>query len=280
MQTLTSAPDLPFDPHAHELSYQLEQIECSYWVEYYKRDTIFTTYASTIGDGIMCAIPGVDVLAMNRVIGLGTKSAIDQPTLERIIYFYKTVGSSRFFIQLAPYAVDERTVSMLEHHGFKNYNQWTKLYREVEPIKPLWPSSLEIRSIDISEADLYGQLIFESFDWEDSRLVSWLASTVGVTGYRHYIVSKDGKAIAAGALYVKGVMASMAFAGTLKQYRGLGAQRLLLETRLNDAYKLGAKIITSETAKHTAVNNVTSFKNLLKVGFKTAYHRQNWLYKF
>ena len=70
-----------------ESVHKLEQIECSYWLKYYRRDSIFTTYASIIGDGIMCAIPDVDVLAMNRVLGVGVKHPLDQSTIDHIINF-------------------------------------------------------------------------------------------------------------------------------------------------------------------------------------------------
>lgn len=263
---------------ATDIIQKLEQIECRYWMHYYTGNKNFSTYSSVLDKGLICAVPSVDVLAMNRVIGVGIRKKIEQSTLDHILNFYQKAGSSRFFIQL-PRAVAGRTKELLEKSGFHNYNEWTKLYREVKPTG-LSDTNLTIRKIDREEADLYGQLIFMSFDWQDSRLASWLASTVGVDGYQHYIVSKEGKAIAAGALYVEKEMASMAFAGTLQQFRGQGAQRLLLETRINEAYKLGAKVVTAETAKHSDQKEVMSFKNMLKVGFKTAYHRQNWLYKF
>ena len=119
-----------------------------------------------------------------------------------------------------------------------------------------------------------------SFDWEDSRLASWLSSTVGQEGYKHYIVSWNGKDIAAGALFVGGPMASMAFAGTLAPFRGKGAQTLLLKTRMQDALKSGALFITAETAQHLDFQPVNSYLNLRKVGFELAYQRQNWLFDF
>ena len=266
--------------NSSEFMHKLEQIECSYWMKYYRGDAVFSTYASVIGDGVMCAIPEVDILAMNRVIGVGIKYPLEKAMIAHIIKFYQIAGSPRFFIQLPPTILDPETTRLLENSGFRCHNTWTKLYRSVEPVTVADHHDLEIDRIDSSMADLYGQLLFMSFDWEDSRIASWLASTVGTEGYQHYIVSKGGNAIAAGALYVEGEMASMAFAGTLESFRGMGAQKLLLETRLNDAHKLGAKIITAETATQTKDHEVVSYKNMVKAGFETAYHRQNWLFNF
>ena len=72
-------------------------------------------------------------------------------------------------------------------------------------------------------------------------------------------------------------MASMAFAGTLSAFRGMGAQGLLLKKRLIDAGHAGAKYITSETAQPQPDKEVKSYKNMIKFGFEIAYQRQNWL---
>ena len=258
-----------------EFVHRLEQIESSYWMKYYNGNSVFPTYATVISGGLACAIPDVDILAMNRTLGIS--GTIDQTTLDQVIRFYQKAGSPRFFIQLPPSEVNEDVTAILEGNGFIHHNNWTKLYRTVNcPDIPV-NEELSIRQIDHSEADIYGQLILMSFDWQDSRLASWLASTVGQAGYRHYIVTLGGKAIAAGALYIGGEMASMAFAGTLSAFRGMGAQGLLLKTRLIDACHAGAKYITSETAQPLPDREVKSHKNMVKFGFKIAYQRQNWL---
>ena len=264
---------------AKEMVQKLEHIECCYWMQYYNGEALFPSYASIVDDGMMCAIPEVEVLVMNRVLGVGIKRPIDEAMVDHMINFYKVAGSPRFMIQLPGLIVTDSMRNTLEGHGFKNHNEWTKLYREVAPAE-ITPTPLQVRKIGKNEAPLYGQLIFDSFDWKDPRLAAWLATTVGAEGYHHYLVYKGGEAIAGGALYVQVDMASMAFAGTVAAHRGFGAQKLLLETRLNAAYQLGAKVITAETAKHTAEIEVTSFKNIVRAGFRTAYHRENWLYTF
>ena len=263
-----------------ELMFQLEQIESNYWSKYYRADSMLPTFSTIIGGGVACAIPDFDILAMNRVLGLGLNSALDKSVLQQIIEFYRIAGSKRFFVQLPPAIALDSTRRLLDGEGFTHHNNWTKLYRKVQPLETSINEELSIREIDKREADNYGQLIFMSFDWEDSRLAPLLASTVGQVGYKHYIVSRQGKDIAAGALYVEGNMASMAFAGTLAPFRGKGAQRLLPKTRMEKAYKLGARFITSETAQHTNENTVVSYLNMKKVGFEVAYQRQNWLYDF
>lgn len=259
---------------------KLERVELNYWMRYYGHNNYFSNYTSVVGGGLACAVPTIDILAMNRVLSLGIAQPINQLTLDHIIQFYKKAGSSRFFIQLPPSVVYEEIQALLVKNGLVHHNNWTKLYRSTFcPDIPINPE-LSIQSINRKSADIYGQLLFMSFDWQDTRLASWLASTIGQEGYRHYLVTKGGKAIAAGALFVDGEMASMAFAGTLERFRGLGAQTLLLKTRLIDAHDAGAKYITAETAQHSTNAEVKSFLNMQRFGFETAYHRQNWLFQF
>ncbi len=260
-----------------EFIQQLEHVESKYWMKYYGGSEIFPSYLSVISGGLACAIPDVDILAMNRVVGLGARSPVDQADLNRIINFYRNAGSSRFFIQLPAVSATEELRSLLARNGFIHYNNWIKLFRRVSHADISVNPELSIRRIDQREADLYGQLIYMSFDWQDTRLAPWLASSVGQEGYHHYIVSKGGKAIAAGALFVDGYMASMAFAGTLEPFRGLGAQSLLLKTRLEDAVSAGAQYITAETAEHREDRPVKSYLNMVRFGFETAYLRENYL---
>ncbi len=258
----------------------LEQVECDYWMRYYQGSSVLPTYTTMINGGLACAIPSLDILAMNRVLGVGLTQPITQATIDQIRFFYEKAGSARYFIQLPPMIVNEELEFLLMANGFAHHNNWTKLYRRVVPLVLETNRELSIRKIDRSEADNYGQLIFMSFDWEDTRLASWLASTVGQNGYTHYIVSWKGRDIAAGALFVEGEMSSMAFAGTLEPFRGLGAQALLLKKRMLRAYALGAKLITAETSEDKKGRPVASARNMMKVGFDIAYQRQNWIYKF
>jgi hypothetical protein len=270
-QTLKLAP---------EFIQRLEQVECNYWKQYYRGSEVFPSYISEINGGVACALPELDILAMNRVIGLGLAHPINQQVLDQVISFYRQAGSARFFIQLPPIVMNDELQSLLQKNGFAHHNNWTKLYRKAGTYNITVNPALSIRQIDVGEACTFGELIFMSFDWEDSRLTTWLASTVGLEGYRHYIVSAGNKSIAAGALYLKGEMASMAFAGTLESFRGQGAQSLLLKTRLEDAAKGGAKYITSETAEHREDRPVKSCQNLMRFGFQRAYQRQNWIFHF
>lgn len=259
---------------------ELEAVESRYWQAYYQPVPHLKTFVTPVSGALACAIPSLDVLAFNRVIGLGQQSVLSTADLEAVIHFYKKAGSTRFFVQLPPQLVDELTACTLDQAGFVHHNHWSKLQRDTSPYRVVTNPALTIERISQDNASLFGEIIGQCFDWENPQLSELLSLAVGQRGYRHYVVRLEGEPIAAGALYVEGRMAAMAFAGTLAPFRGLGAQTLLLKTRIEEARSLGAEWICAETAQHSLEKPVKSYQNMCNAGFELAYQRQNWLYRF
>lgn len=101
---------------------------------------------------------------------------------------------------------------------------------------------------------------------------------MGLSGYRHYLAFDKDTPVAAAALHIDGKYASLAFAGTLSEYRGQGAQGLLLKARINDAVNAGCQYIFSETAEEMPERSVASYRNMRRFGLEEAYLRENWIY--
>ena len=264
-----------------EFSYSLEQIEAIYWGKSYESTPHLHPQILERDGTYAFALPSVNILAMNRVIGWGWSSEKPEEDLRRLIEFYQRNLCPRFFLQLSPLAPQtENLIRLLKRSGFKPYNRWAKLGRPIGGDLPSVQSFFDIQVIGRDLAEVYGRTLVESFEWKDPRLVSFLASAVGKTGYKHYLLYYEGKVAAAGALHVQGQYASMAFAGTLAKYRSMGAQHLLIRQRIQDAYKLGARYLFAETAEDKVDSPVQSFRNLQHFGFDPLYLRDNWLYEF
>lgn len=263
-----------------DLTHALEDTEAAYWGKYYHRKSPMKSFASHIAGAFATALPQQDVLALNRVIGLGLRSAVDQQNIRDIIHFYRMAGSKRFFVQISPYALQPDLRNLLVENGFRHHNNWSKLIKTGSDNLPETNTGLAVTEIGPDQAGAFGKIIFESFDWKDEDLMAWLAFPVGLAGYRHFIASYQGKAIAAAAMHISGVYASMAFAGTLPSFRGMGAQSLLLKTRIVEAAKAGCSTFISETAENKPGKPVTSYRNMRKIGFELAYQRENWIYEF
>ena len=85
----------------------LEQCEAEAWTRFY--EAVPPGAAARAGTGILSrdgvralAASHVDVLAYNRVLGLGRGGEITNEILDLVIDFYREAGTPRFMVQLPP----------------------------------------------------------------------------------------------------------------------------------------------------------------------------------
>lgn len=263
-----------------DLAVALETSEAEYWSKYYENNQSLKHASAEIAGAFMGTVPELDILALNRVIGLGMQEKVTPEQVDNIIRFFSEAGAKRFFIQLSPNIIQHDLKEILVKKGFQFHNNWTKLFRKTDQPIPTVYSELEVIQVSPSESRTYGQIIFKCFDWKDERLIDLLSSTVGKPGYKHYLALHNDQPVAAAALHVTGIYASMAFAGTLPDYRGMGGQSLLLKIRILEANKRGCKYLISETAEQKDDKLVASYRNMRKFGFEIAYLRENWIFEF
>jgi len=256
----------------------IEKNEWLYWQVLYQQSGTTAITNPTL-PYFIGAIPEVDILAYNRVIGLGIEENATNQQIRDILRFYSTSGVTRFFVQVSPYAQPSELGEMLRQHGFKYYNNWVKFYRRSDLPVPDHQTDLEIVEINVEYADLYGEIVIQPFGWEaHSEILAHLfASVVGQPGYRHYFALDGDTPVAAAALYTNGENASLAMAGTLEGYRERGAQSALLARRINDAREMGCRYLFSETAEDIPQKGSPSYRNLRRFGFELAYLRPNYI---
>lgn len=259
---------------------RLEESEITYWSKYYTAYNPLKSSSLKVGGAFVGAVPEIDILAMNRVIGLGLWQEFQIKHIEEIIAFYRKEGVKRFFLQLCPQIMNDSIERMLLKAGFQFHNNWVKLAKQTDAYLPSFDSTLKVVQVDRSRATEYAEVLFKSFDWKDDRLIDWLASVVGIEGYRHYMAYIGKTPVAAAAMHHHGNIASMAFAGTLPEFRGVGAQILLINTRLEKTIGRGVEYVVAETAEEKPGKQVQSYRNLCRMGFHQMYLRQNWLYQF
>jgi GNAT superfamily N-acetyltransferase len=223
------------------------------------------------------ALPGQDILAFNRVMGLGLHEPVTGELLEHIKHFYRRAGVKRIFLPVYPFTMTPGYDDLLRSHGFVPYNDWVKLWRPLGGDLPQPAPGLDVITAGTAEAPLFCSIIAEAFSFPGG-VANRFASTFDLDGYRHYLVYHKNIPIAAGALFVRGNYASMAIAGTLPAFRGLGAQRFLLAHRLMAARQEGCTFAISETSQDLPHRPVPSYRNMLRTGFQEVYIRQNYIH--
>ncbi len=259
----------------------LENVESEAWSEFYRAAPPDIAKRFGIKQyreafGTVAVASGLDVLALNRVLGPGLDKPFASRMLEKIIGLYRESGTKKFFFQIPPAARPENIPGILRQYGLEHYNNWVKLYREAGRID-IPETGLRVEKIDSGKGGIFGDIVAQSFGWPDGGS-KWVAGLTGCPRWNHYMAFNDDTPIATGAFFVDGDFAWIDFAATLEKYRGRGAQKALLKRRMDDIVQAGAKYVVVETAQQTAEKDAPSYRNMVRYGFREAYIRPNYIF--
>lgn len=269
----------PFSP---DLLLALEYIEAAFWNELYAAAPPAAVQAAglrtlRIGTGRAYLAPRVDVLALNKVIGLGLEAPAEEDALNRLLATYAEAGVGRLFFQVSPAARPPALYRWLTAHGGHHYNNWIKLHRPLDTPVPEVATDLHVAPIDPANAMTFGQMVAPHFDWP-AAMAAALAGTVGRSGWRHYVALDGDVPVATAALFVRDGYAYFGPAATDEAHRRRGAQSALIARRLQDAVAMGCHTAITDTAEERPDTSVPSYRNMRRMGFTVAYARPNYLF--
>jgi GNAT superfamily N-acetyltransferase len=227
-------------------------------------------------EGVMLALATkADVLALNRIVGIGIDTPANRDQLTRLIDIARQRGTKRLFVQLAPSHRPDELASWIEAEGGSKYNRWVRLLRNVSDA-PHVKTDLDVRQLTSKDALRSGEIVAESFGMP-MELSPWFASIVGQAGGTHIGAYDGDKLVGCAAIYVSGSVGWLGFAATLADYRGHGAQGALISRRIAYARENGCDSVVVETAEQTPDHSAPSYRNMLRFGFTEAYFRQNYI---
>lgn len=227
------------------------------------------------GGGFVSLTPGTDVLALNRVLGVGTDEQVSEQAIDRIIELFRDNGTPRFFIQINPSTRPAEIYEWLHKRGFRHYNNWVKLYRGTDP-PPVVETKLQVREIGHEYADIFAAIFTEAIGWPE-KMRPYIASLMGREEWHHYMAFDDNEPVGTAAFRVVGDCAWLGYAATRPEYRKMGAQHALIHRRILDATSLGCRHLVMETAEDRPDHPAPSFRNNIRMGFRVAYLRSNYL---
>jgi len=233
-----------------------------------------------VGDAVLIAATRFDVLALNRLVGLGLRSSPSDAALADAMSAIEQTGSPRCFVQVAPTGASDGLGVRLERLGLRQYNNWMRLWRSLDDLPRPSDSSetlLDVRRIGSAHADVFGSLVATAFDYPPA-LAPITSQTIGRPHWHHYLAFEGDTPIASAAMYVAGSAAWFGLAATDVAYRKRGAQHALIVRRLQDAADAGCTWVSVETAEDTVTRDAPSFRNLRRLGFEVAYKRPNYLW--
>jgi len=230
-----------------------------------------------LDESVVLAATRLDVLALNRVLGLGLTGRPSDAGLAQMVETVETIGSARFFVQVAPTEWSADVASRLMGLGLRHHNNWIRLTRELVHLPVAPAGDLAVQLIGPKQADVFSRIVAAAYG-HPPEVAPLTGCVIGRPGWRHYLAYEDDEAIAAGAMFVAGEAAWLGFAATAAERRGRGAQTALVVRRLEDAAADGCKWVSVETAEQTPEREAPSFRNLSRLGFTVAYTRPNYVW--
>jgi GNAT superfamily N-acetyltransferase len=228
------------------------------------------------GAAVALRTRAVDNPSVNRVIGLGLDGSLPDDLLDDVIADYEGAGVARFVIHTYP-TTTGAVIESLATRGFSPVRPNVKLWRSAAATSDVSHNArFGVEEIGEAHASLFIETVARELGVPPA-VDQMIVSGIGHPAWRHYLVFEGKRAIAGGALYVKGVGAWCGFAATQPEYRNLGAQSLLIERRILDAAAAGCEWITADTIAERGTQRNASLQNMLRLGFTVLYERGNHL---
>lgn len=228
------------------------------------------------GGALVLMARGVDLPAFNRVLGLGIAQPATEAALDGVIDRFDKAGIPRFAVQVGPTAGPPALAEWLRARKFESQSHWLRLHR---PAVPAVVRGIPVRveQIGPGQAEAFGRCMVTACSWPDA-LVPWLARTVGLPAWRHYLAFDGDTPVGTAALAVHQRIGWFGFASTLPAWQGQGVQSALIVRRINDAVAAGCTDLSVETADDPPLaESPSSARNLRRQGFRVAYLRANWI---
>ncbi len=211
---------------------------------------------------------------INRTIGLGDEAVANSEHIEAVKSFYKNAGVEKYLLHINPHISSSFVIELVEKYGFRKSRGWMKFARETE-LPPEVNTKLNVQIIGQEHAIEFGQIVSKCFNLGD-KAIPWLAKLPGRDPWHIYMGFSDGHPIGAGAMFIQKKNAWLDWCATLPEYRGKGCQLSILRMGIIDAIKDGCvEIMTcNDEAIHAEPQH--SYSNMLKMGFRERYIRENY----
>jgi GNAT superfamily N-acetyltransferase len=201
---------------------------------------------------------------LNAILGIGLNAALQESELDEAIAFFQEAWTP-FSARINPYGDPGTVIDWLEQRGFFFSGNLCRLARGTDDPPEVW-SYLRVEEIGPGYGDAFAWLAGQS-----QALLPALQALVGRPGWHHFLAFDEDWPVASGSLYAHGNVGWLGWAYTDPEYRGRGAQSLLLAARIHAAHALGLRWVTAETRDEVPDSPNPSLRNMFRLGFWAPY---------
>ncbi len=230
--------------------------------------------ARPMGGALLMMASRIPAFQFNWLAGAGLQSD-DSEEVSRAVARFRDAGQAKFIVQVPPGAYAERIAARAMSEGLVEHPlAWAKFRRDASD-PPRVGTSVEVREAGADDRDLFATTATAGFGMPPP-MSQWLREIVGRPGWRCFVGFADGAPAGAGALFVEGEYGWLGIGATVPEARRRGAHSALLARRIEEARRLGARWVVTETGVPQPGQPAPSHSNILNAGFSIAYVRPNW----
>jgi len=207
-----------------------------------------------------------------QTFGLGLFAKPTTDDMDKLERFFKERGAPVFH-EASPIAA-KSLLPMFQERGYQPVEFTSVMFLPLEGRalgEPGGSSDLRVRIVAEQEREIWARTAADGWR-EFSEIADLMLDLMRITAAREdgacFLVDLQGQPIAAGALAVHDRVALLAGASTVAEWRRRGAQRALLESRLQYAVDAGCNL-----AMMCAEPGSASQRNAERQGFRIAYTR-------
>jgi hypothetical protein len=212
---------------------------------------------------------------LTQSFGVGLFDSVGPAEIQALESFFESRGAGVFH-EISPLA-DPSLLGLLNERGYQPIEFTSVLCRPTAvAIEPAGQRDehIVVRCIDSGEEDLWAQTAAEG--WGETAELADFVRKIGRVSARSkgslcLLAESAGRPIASAALGLGHGMAILAGASTITSARNRGAQRALLQARLQIAAERGCDLVMMGASPGS-----TSQKNAERQGFRIAYTRIKW----
>jgi GNAT superfamily N-acetyltransferase len=210
---------------------------------------------------------------LNTVQGLGIETPATEAALDAAI---DAMGDATFYVAVAPGAQPAELTDWILARGLEPGWGWMRFRRGTGDPPPV-RSSLDVREVRLEdEAEVFARVARVAFELNEA-LEHWFASLASVPGWTAWIGWDGDEPASTGALYVHGRAAYLGWGATLPEHRGKGGQGAMFAARIRRAQDLGCTLLATETGEMRDDLPSSSYRNILRFGFREDHVVANWV---
>jgi hypothetical protein len=203
---------------------------------------------------------------LTHAVGLGMRGEVRAHEVDRMEAFYRARGAA-VSVDLCPLA-DASLVELLGARGYRATEFNNVLVRPLRGAD-FAPADTRVRRACMDEEQLWSRTVGRGFLEKDELTPEEIdigRAIWHMAGSRCYLAFGGGRAAAAGAMAVRGGLATLFADGTMLGFRGAGLQSALIRERLRAALEDGCDLATAATLPGSI-----SQRNYERNGFQVAY---------